>query len=117
MAGHPAQAGYFKIRRASIVLPDEPLSQVWPELDIWRDRLRPLQGQVNDLVAKGLINLLSYLREVILQHSVVLRRQFLENAIWMHPVFQYPAYAPLVRQVEPSIHEGEGPNQPSQLRF
>jgi hypothetical protein len=115
MAGHPAQVGCFEIRRASIVPPDELLSQIWPELDIWRDRFGPLQGQVNDLAAMGLTSLLFYLREVILQDSVVLRRQFPDNAIWMHPVFQHPAYAPFAQQVEASIYEGEGPNQLSQL--
>jgi hypothetical protein len=70
---------------------------------------------VNDLAAMGLTNLLFYLREVILQDSVFLRRQFPENAIWAHPVFQHPAYQVFAQQIEANIHTGENSGQLSIL--
>ena len=60
---------------------------IWPELDAWRDQFGPQPGQINDLAAMGLTNLLFYLREVILQDSVALRRLFPSHPIWNHPVF------------------------------
>ena len=100
MTGHPAQAGCFEIHRANIKLSSELLSQIWPELDIWKDWFGPSSDQINDLAAMGLTGLLFYLREVILQDSVALRQQFPDNAIWTHPVFQHPAYQQFAQQIE-----------------
>ena len=61
MAGHPPQMGCFEVRRASVVPPDELLSLVWPELDSWKGRFGPQPGQLNDLAAMGLTNLLFHL--------------------------------------------------------
>lgn len=116
MAGHPKQAGCFEIRRASATPPDALLSLIWPELDIWKGRFGPHAGQINDLAAAGLTNLLFYLREVILQDSVALRIRFPDNAVWTHPVFQHPAYEPYARQVAACLHEGESQNELSVLR-
>ena len=41
IAGHPAQAGCFEIRRARAVPPSSLLSLIWPELGIWKDRFGP----------------------------------------------------------------------------
>jgi hypothetical protein len=111
MAGHSMQAGCFEIRRARATPPDALLSLIWPELDIWKDRFGPNPGQINDLAATGLTNLLFYLREVILQDSVALRPRFADNAVWTHPVFQHPAYEPYARQVAACLHEDESQNQ------
>jgi hypothetical protein len=87
MAGHPSQIGCFEIRRASVTPPDELLSLIWPELDVQKSRFGPQADQINGLTATGLIGLLFYLREVILQDSVALRQRFPSNAVWTHPVF------------------------------
>ncbi len=81
MAGHPAQMGCFEIGRAAVTPPDTLLSMIWPELDAWKDRFGPQQGQINDLAAMGLTNLLFYLREVVLQDSVALRLQFPQHPV------------------------------------
>jgi hypothetical protein len=114
MAGHPSQPGCFEIRRASVQPPDVLLSLVWPELDVWKDRFGPKPEQINDLAATGLTSLLFYLREVILQDSIALRPRFPNSVIWMHPVFQHPAYELYARQAAPS-YEDESPSQASML--
>ena len=53
--------GCFEVYWASVALPDELLSMIWPQLDAWKDRFGPQEGQINDLAAMGLTNLLSYL--------------------------------------------------------
>ena len=100
MAGHPAHMGCFEIRRAGITPPDELLSMIWPELDAWNGRFGPQLHQINDLAAAGAINLLLYLREVILQDSVALRSMFPSHPVWDHPVFQYPAYTAFAQKAE-----------------
>jgi hypothetical protein len=115
MAGHPMQAGCFEIRRASAAPPDALLSLIWPELDRWKDRFGPNPGQINDLAAAGLTNLLFYFREVILQDSVALRLRFPGNGIWTHPVFQHPAYELYARKVAACMDEGESQNKLSTL--
>ena len=60
----------------------------------------------------GVTNFLFYLREVILQDSVVLRQTFPNNPIWNHPVFQHEAYLPFAQKVEACLRqEEEGPSQ------
>ena len=61
MAGHPLQIGCFEVYRADIAPPDKLLSMIWPQLDAWKDRFGPQKGQINDLAAIGLTNLLFYL--------------------------------------------------------
>jgi hypothetical protein len=115
MAGHPSQIGCFEVRRAGITPPDELLSVIWPGLDAWKGRFGPLPDQINDLAATGAVNLLLYLREVILQDSVALRRLFPGHPIWYHPVFQHPAYTAFARKVEARMREEEGPSRLSLL--
>ena len=59
----------------------------------------------------GLTNLLFYLREVILQDSVFLKRQFPRSPIWNHPVFQHKDYMLFEQQALLLIDEGERPSQ------
>jgi hypothetical protein len=111
MAGHPAEIGRFEIRRGGITPPDSLLSMIWPELDKWQDRFGPQADQINDLAAMGLVNLLRYLREVILQDSVTLRELFPDHAVWNHAVFRRDDYGPFAEAVRKIEREGEAPSQ------
>lgn len=111
MAGHPAQVGGFEIRRSRIPPPDSLLTLIWPDLNQWAERFGPGPEQVNDLAAAGFTGLLVYLRQVILEDSVPLMRQFPESAVWSHPVFQHEDYGPYARRVAAVIEEGERPSQ------
>jgi hypothetical protein len=115
MAGHPPQMGCFEVHRAGISPPTELLSMIWPQLDAWKDRFGLQVGQINDLAAMGLTNLLFYLREVVLQDSVALRRLFPSNPIWNHPVFQHSAYTAFAQEVEACLQDKEHPSQLSLL--
>ena len=117
MAGHPSQIGCFEIYRAGITPPDTLLSKIWPELDKWKGHFGPQPHQINDLAAAGVTSLLLYLREVILQDSVALRKMFPNHhPVWSHPVFQHEAYETFAQELEPCLQEEEGsPNQLSIL--
>ena len=113
MAGHLTQMGCFEIRRTSVAPPDELLSIIWPELDAWKGRFGLQPGQINDLAAAGVTNLLLYLREVILQDSVTLRKRFPNSPVWNHAVFQHKAYEPFAERMRAVI--GDDEERPSQL--
>ena len=115
MAGHPPQMGCFEIHQASVAPLDELLLMIWPELDTWKDRFSPQADQINDLAAMGLTNLLFYLREVILQDSVALRKLFPGNPVWNHPVFQHSAYLAFAQKVEACLQDTEHLSQLSLL--
>ena len=115
MAGHPPQMGCFEICRA-IAPSNVLLSMIWPQLDVWKGQFGPQIGQINDLAAMGATNLLFYLREVILQDSVILRQLFPSHSVWNHPVFQQKAYTSFAQEVEACLQqEKEGPSQLSIL--
>jgi hypothetical protein len=61
MAGHPLQIGCFEVHRVGVALLDELLSMIWPQLDAWKGCFGLQAGQINDLAAMGLTNLLFYL--------------------------------------------------------
>jgi hypothetical protein len=115
MAGHPPQLGCFDIPRAGVAPPAELLSLIWPQLDAWKGRFGPQPGQVNDLAAAGLTDLLFYLREVVLQDSVAMRRQFPSHPVWDHPAFRHPAYAAFAQEVEASLDPEAAPSRLSVL--
>ncbi|KAM4067952.1 centromere DNA-binding protein complex CBF3 subunit [Hirsutella rhossiliensis] len=98
MAGHPPQAGCFEIRRAGVTPPEVLLDDL-ARADSWRGRFGPGTEQENDLAAMGSTNLIFYLREVVLQDSVVLMKKYPGSPVWNHPVFRHPAYAPFAHQL------------------
>lgn len=58
---------------------------------------------------------LLYLREVILQDSVAMRRQFPSHPVWDHPAFQHPAYAAFAQDVDASLDPEAAPSRLSVL--
>ena len=94
IAGHPAQMGCFNLPRA-VPPPPALLSMIWPELDQWVDGTR----KPKDLAGTGTVNLLIYLREVVLQDSAFLIDRYPGSPVWSHPVFRHPEYRPFTRQV------------------
>ena len=106
LAGHPEKIGSFFVARA-VPPPPELLSLVWPELDRWSrgpDGRRP-----TDIAGNGTLNLMFYLREVVLQDSAILRDR---HPVWNHPVFQHPQYQPFARLVlERSAGQGPEPDR------
>ena len=115
MAGHPPQMGCFEIRRASVAPPRQLLSLIWPELDHWKDRFGLQDGQIHDMAGLGLTSLLFYLREVILQDSVILRERFPNSPVWNHPVFQHKAYGRFCARVLDVVGPGGEGERPTKL--
>lgn len=106
IAGHPAQMGCFNLPRA-VLPPPALLSMIWPELDQWVDGAQ----KPKDLAGTGTVNLLAYLREVILQDSAFLIDRYPGSPVWSHPVFRHPEYRPFTRRVLARATSNEEPDR------
>lgn len=106
IAGHPAQMGCFNLPRA-VPPPPALLSMIWPELDQWVDSAR----KPKDLAGTGTVNLLVYLREVVLQDSAFLIDRYPGSPVWNHPVFRHPEYRPFTRRVLARANGNEEPDR------
>ena len=62
----------------------------------------------------GVINLLFYLREVLLQDSVMLRGRFPDSPVWNHAVFQHEAYGAFAERIRAVVGDDDE-ERPSQL--
>lgn len=111
MAGFPAAPGCFEIPRANISPPETLLSKIWPDLDRWKGRFGPGSDQIADLAAAGTVNLLLYLREVVLQDSVALRDSFPTSPVWNHEVFRHPDFRPFEREIAAVSGQDTQPSQ------
>ena len=110
IAGWPQQGkGYFLPRAQEI--PDEALCRrIWPETDIWLERMEAYHPDRTDnevvrldLAGSGFLRLLRALRVILLQDSVVLRRQFPLHPLWTDPLFNCEEYRRFAARVESSL--------------
>ena len=70
---------------------------IWLELDQWTEAAgsRPPK----DLAGNSTVNLLLYLREVVLQDLAFLIDKYPGSPIWSYPVFWHPEYRPFARRI------------------
>jgi len=127
MAGFsPSVQGNFYLPRAK-VLPSRSLEQaVWPWVDEWLawfdsnaeagsgdDGKGEGEGEADrqDLAAQGFLRLLQQLRIILLQDSVVMRREFPAHPIWADPIFARDDYLAFAKDVELSLLDVEKPEE------
>jgi hypothetical protein len=99
IAGFPKEGkGYF-LSRAHETPPPALCSKIWPEADAWLERMeayrpdRPDNKVVRlDLAGSGFLRLLCALRVILLQDSVVLRREFPRHPLWKDSLFSCKEY-------------------------
>ncbi|KAK4240556.1 transcriptional activator of glycolytic enzymes-domain-containing protein [Achaetomium macrosporum] len=102
----PRKWGCFNLPRA-VPPPPALLSMIWPELDQWVNGAR----KPKDLAGTGTVNLLVYLREVVLQDSAFLIDRYPRSPVWSHPVFRHPEYRPFTRRVLARANGNEEPDR------
>src|SRR5436190_17227337 len=110
IAGFPKEGkGYF-LPRAQETPPAGLCSKIWPETDVWLERMeayRPDKADNEvvrlDLAGSGFLRLLRALRVVLLQDSVILRKQFPCHPLWKDSLFNCPEYVSFATRVESSL--------------
>jgi hypothetical protein len=124
MAGfNPSVQGNFYLPRAKVLPPQSLEQAVWPFVDEWiswfdshvdADADNDVDADTDDrkdLAAQGFLRLLRELRVILLQDSVILKREFPAHPIWMDPVFTRADYLTFAQQVELSLLDMEEPEE------
>ena len=101
----PEWSGSYFIPRATVRPPVALLVQVWPQLDKWKEAHSGASssdlGVEQNLAAGAFLELLEWLREVLLQDAVFLRQSYPNHPIFQDPVFsctEFEAFAGKVRE-------------------
>ncbi|KJZ70168.1 hypothetical protein HIM_10428 [Hirsutella minnesotensis 3608] len=107
----PEWSGSYLVPRAAVRPPVVLLVQVWPQLDKWKEaHSSPLSdfGVEQNMAAGAFLELMEWLREVLLQDAVFLRESYPDHPLFQDPVFACPvfaAFAGKVRNTCASAHE------------
>ncbi|KAK4242960.1 transcriptional activator of glycolytic enzymes-domain-containing protein [Corynascus novoguineensis] len=102
----PAWAGSYHIPRATVQPEPWLRSQIWPQLDHWLD------FEADDKATGAFIELLHWLRDVLLQDAVFLMAKYPGHPVFQDPVFwspQFNAFGTKVRDAaQESFEEDRG---------
>jgi hypothetical protein len=100
IAGFSRLPGNYHLRRAAVQPPKSLKRLIWPWVDSWLARydacimsgLSFADGGLDDcdLAGKSFLELLDWLRDILLQDAAVLQHQFPLFPLWSHPVFCHP---------------------------
>ena len=124
IAGFPQEGkGYF-LPRARETPPAALCSKIWPEVDVWLERMEAYRpGKADnevvrlDLAGSGFLYLLGALRVVLLQDSVVLRKEFPRHPLWTDPLFDGDQYRRFAGRVEDSLANVVTPDELKMQQF
>jgi hypothetical protein len=124
VAGFPQEGkGYFLPRAQE--MPDEALcTRIWPETDVWLERMEAYHPDRTDnevvrldLAGSGFLRLLRTLRVILLQDSVILRRQFPLHPLWTEPLFNCEEYRRFAARVESSLAHVVTPDELTMQKY
>ena len=108
-AFHRKGKAYF-LPRARETPEEAPGTQIWPETDVWLQRMEAYHPDRTDnevvrldLAGSGFLRLLRTLRVVLLQDSVILRQRFPLHPLWTDPLFNSEEYRRFAARVEDSL--------------
>lgn len=98
--------------------PPDLLQQVWPEVDDWLtlQLQEGSNGVEKTQTAKGTLRLFQYLRGVLLQDSVLLRKRWPSLAVWQNAVFNQPEYLQYAANLEKAMADAVQ-NDPANIRL
>jgi hypothetical protein len=119
IAGFPGVLGHYHLRRAGVKPPKALKDQIWPWVDSWLERYKACivsgcsfaDGGLDscDLAGKAFLELLDWLRDILLQDAAVLQHRFPLFPLWRHPVFSHPAWRSFADDVLVAHNTAEEP--------
>jgi centromere DNA-binding complex CBF3 subunit-like protein/transcriptional activator of glycolytic enzymes GCR1 len=96
-AGFSKTAGNYHLQRAAVQPPAVLTSQIWPWVDSWLARYNAsitsghsfANGGLDDcdIAGKQFLDMLVWLRVILLQDAAILQHQFPLFPLWQHPIF------------------------------
>lgn len=87
LSGHPPKERLYYIPRSMEVPPMNLQTQIFPTADQLLENVIRGAGCERNLAARGFLELIIYLRRVILQDAAVLIDTYASCSVWQHPVF------------------------------
>ena len=89
----PLSRSYF-VPRSTVLPPPELVAMVWPQLDTWIAKFSEpaVSGVDENLAAGAWLELMQWLRVVLLQDAVFLRKLFPSHPIFKDPLFSTPYF-------------------------
>ncbi|KAG2191915.1 hypothetical protein INT47_003351 [Mucor saturninus] len=89
-----SKSGQFYLPRASVDPPESLCKMIFPDLDVWHDRLTAKQANPNNndemevtVAAKAFFELLFMLRKTIIQDAVFMIEKFPTHPLWQNSLF------------------------------
>src|SRR5277367_6020493 len=124
IAGFPQRGNAYFLPRAQEI-PDEALcARIWPEVDVWLERMEAYHPDRTDnevvrldLAGSGFLRLLRTLRVVLLQDSVILRQRFPLHPLWTDPLFNGEEYRRFAARVEGSLVDVVTPDELTMQKY
>jgi hypothetical protein len=119
IAGFSGTIGHYHLRRAGVKPPKALKGQLWPWVDSWLERYKACivsgcsfaDGGLDscDLAGKTFLELLDWLRDILLQDAAVLQHRFPLFPLWRHPIFSHPAWRSFADDVLVAHNTAEEP--------
>ena len=110
---HSHKIGNYYLDRECLIPPEELQRMIFPRLEETEamNNARPERDQ--DIAVRCFMNLLRWLRIVLLQDAVFLRRKYPALKIWLEPVFNNAMFENFAREL---LHETEHGETPQYVR-
>src|SRR6266699_6831067 len=95
----PAWAGSYHIPKATVQPELWLRSQIWPQLDCWRD------FETDDKTTGTFIELLYWLKDVLFQDAVYLITKHPKHPVFRDPVFRSPQFKAFAVKVQKAVQK------------
>ncbi|KAG2201219.1 hypothetical protein INT47_013030 [Mucor saturninus] len=99
MAGFTVQQGQFYLPRASVDPHESFCKMIFPDLDVWHDRLTAKQANPNNedemevtVAAKAFFEFMFLLRKTIIQDAVFMIEKFPTHPLWQNSLFSHELF-------------------------
>jgi hypothetical protein len=108
LAGFSKDRGTYFLERANLEVPATLLKQIFPQVDEWEGKMQ-VATRPPGIATASFLQVMRFLKTVILQDSVLLSQQFPSSALWNHPVFRSPEYQEFRAQCQRALAEIQNP--------
>lgn len=107
----PEWAGSYFVPRTTVTPPASLQRQIWPAVDLWREvhenPATATSGIAPNKAAGAFLELLCWLREVLLQDAAFLIQLYPDHPLFKHPIFssrEFLGFASEVRAASEELH-------------
>ena len=108
LAGFSKERGTYFLERANLEVPATLLKQIFPQVDEWEQKIQVATSSPG-IATASFLQVMRFLKTVILQDSVLLSQKFPSSALWQHPVFLSAEYQQFRAQSQRALAEIQNP--------